>query len=290
MFDLIYRFDPTHRFVSQPPADAEEARQRLEAGNREFASILGGGANAALSGSKVMYFDLDDAGIGAGGGAPRQTPFAVVLGCSDARVPTELIFNQACNELFVVRVAGTVLSQEVLGSFDYAVQHLGADLRLLVALGHSQCGAVTAAVDAYLRPVNYLEFASSHPLRSVVNSLFPAVCAGAAALSRFYGEGVARQPGYRSALIETAVTVNAALAAFMLRQEFAEACAKGLQVVFGIYDLVTRRVGVPLADPSGADRELHLIEPPRNAEESRVMGAQLVGREYIRQLLAGPGR
>jgi carbonic anhydrase len=290
MFDVIYRFDPDRARVNQQPADAAQALRRLEEGNRDFASILSNGPNTPPSGSQILYIDPDDVGIGEEGRAPRQQPFAAVLGCSDARVPTELVFNQACNQLFVVRVAGTVICQEVLGSFDYAIQHLGGGLQLLVALGHSQCGAVSAAVDAFLRPVDYLKVASSHPLRSVVNSLFPAVSSAAAALARCHGEGVTRLPGYRAALIETAVNFNAALAAIVLRQEFPEACANGLRVVFGVYDLVTRRVGVRLADPAPGDREVHLIEPPTEPEAARRLGELVANSDYIQGLLAGLGR
>ena len=75
-----------------------------------------------------------------------------MLGCSDARVPIELIFNEGPNDLFVVRVAGNGLGGEVFGSLSYAVEHLGGSLKLVVVLGHSGCGAVSAAVDAVLNP------------------------------------------------------------------------------------------------------------------------------------------
>src|SRR5262249_10138853 len=146
-----------------------------------------------------------DIGIAAERGGPKQRPFAVVLGCSDARVPIELIFDRACNELFVVRVAGNVLGQEQLGSIDYAVDNLGQNLKLLVALGHSGCGAVTAAVDAFLRPTEYLGLLSSHHVRAIVNSLFPAVRGAAQALTVQWGEDVVKKPGYRAALIESGV-------------------------------------------------------------------------------------
>lgn len=285
MFDIIYRFDPTHGAVDPLPATADAAQRRLEDGNREFAAILGG-AHAVPSGSRILYFDLDDIGIGTAGKAPRQRPFAAVLGCADARVPVELIFNQACNEIFVVRVAGNVLGQEGLGSFDYAVQHLRSALRLLVILGHSQCGAVSAAADAYLRPVDYMEIASSHPLRSVVNSLFPAVCGAAAALARACGAEVTRQPGYRAALIETAVTFNAALTATALRQELIDGTDNDLRVVFGVYDLATRRVGVHLAERDD-DVDAPLRQPPRSQEEAKALGSQVANSAHIQHLLRG---
>ena len=85
-------------------------------------------------------------------GAPKQRPFAAVLGCSDARARIELIFNEGPNDLFVVRVAGNGLGNDVLGSLRYAIDHLRGSLRLVVVLGHSGCGAMSAAVDSFLEP------------------------------------------------------------------------------------------------------------------------------------------
>ena len=76
-----------------------------------------------------------------------QHPFAVVLGCSDSRVPPELIFDQGFGDLFVVRVAGNVVDTDVTASIEYAVDHL--ETQLVVVLGHTQCGAVTAAIDHF---------------------------------------------------------------------------------------------------------------------------------------------
>lgn len=74
-----------------------------------------------------------------------QKPFAVVVGCSDSRVPPELVFDQGFGDLFVVRVAGHVADEDGIGSVEYAVDHLG--VQLVVVLGHSSCGAVSAALD-----------------------------------------------------------------------------------------------------------------------------------------------
>lgn len=77
----------------------------------------------------------------------EQHPFAVVLGCSDSRVPPELIFDQGLGDLFVVRVAGNVVDVDVTASIEYAVDHLGTSL--IVVMGHSGCGAVTATIDHF---------------------------------------------------------------------------------------------------------------------------------------------
>lgn len=85
------------------------------------------------------------------GEPPKQTPFAAVLGCADARAPVDLVFERAVNELFVVRVAGNVLGDECLGSLEYAVANLDT-IQVFIILGHTGCGAVTTAVDAFLNP------------------------------------------------------------------------------------------------------------------------------------------
>jgi carbonic anhydrase len=279
LFELIYRYDPTRPLGRQAPADSVEARRRLEEGNRAFVNL----AEKDPEGSRVIYFDLADIGVAAESGGPKQRPFAVVLGCSDARVPIELIFDRACNELFVVRVAGNVLGQEQLGSIDYAVDHLGQGLKLLVALGHSGCGAVTAAVDAFLRPAEYLGLMSSHHVRAIVNDLFPAVRGATTALAAVWGEAVAGRPGYRAALIETGVVLNAALTASILQEEFGDP-AKDLRVVFGVYDLGSRRVSVPLAGPEG-DGDVRLVQAPGSRDEFRQLAAQVVGSPLVRGLL-----
>lgn len=109
----------------------DEALGRLKQGNAIFAR---GGANISLP-SMTRVAEL----------AKGQKPFAVIIGCSDSRAAPELIFDCNLGELFVVRVAGSTVSREGLGSIVYAVEHLGAPL--VVVLGHTKCGAVGAAVD-----------------------------------------------------------------------------------------------------------------------------------------------
>ncbi|MCH8158084.1 MAG: carbonic anhydrase [Nitrospinae bacterium] len=77
--------------------------------------------------------------------ASGQTPFAAVLSCSDSRVPPEILFDCGLGDLFVVRVAGNIINDEILGSLEYATEHLGVSL--IVVLGHQRCGAVQAAVE-----------------------------------------------------------------------------------------------------------------------------------------------
>jgi len=249
-FEIIYRYDPDNRVPYVPPATADIARKLLEKGNRDFAETFNPYAPAGTPHSRVLPFDLRDMGIDEqGGSAPKQQPFAVVLACSDARVPTELIFNQACNALFVVRVAGGVLGSECLGSIDYALEHLRASVRVVVVLGHSGCGAVTAAVEAFLQPGRYLEIVSSHPVRAVVDGLLLPVRGAAQALELAWGTEVRAKAGYWRALIETAVTLNSAITAAVLRQEFEDKAHPDLEVFYGVYNLATRLVQLPTTRP-----------------------------------------
>src|SRR5512135_377555 len=115
----------------KPQISAEEALQRLKDGNERF---LSGGVRV-LGPPRETLAEL----------ARGQHPFATILGCADSRVPPEWIFDAGLGELFVVRVAGNILSPEVAGSLQYAGAHLRTPL--LVVLGHEGCGAIQAALE-----------------------------------------------------------------------------------------------------------------------------------------------
>jgi carbonic anhydrase len=279
MFDLIYRYDPAHPAGRHAPADADEACRRLEEGNRLFAST----AITSTDGFRIVPVDLEDIGVTLLGGVPVQQPFAAVLGCSDARAPTELIFDRACNELFVVRVAGNVLGEMPLGSIGYAADTFGSDLKVMMVLGHSGCGAVTAAVDAYLTPIEYLGLASTHQIRRIVDALLPAVRGAARSLSMTWGAGVESEPTYRAALVECSVVVNAALGAYILAESF-RAPAAERRVVFGVYDLATRRVHVPVAQDA-REPVVGLLTAPATETEFRELAVRVAGSGHVRRLL-----
>lgn len=113
------------------PATPEAAIERLEAGNDRF--VAGHPDHPHETGTYRHQL------------ADGQHPFATILGCSDSRVPPDLLFDQGFGDLFVIRVAGNVVDPEVSGSIEYAVDQLGTPL--VVVLGHQSCGAVTAALD-----------------------------------------------------------------------------------------------------------------------------------------------
>ena len=247
--DVVYRFDPDRPSRRRPPRSPAEAQARLLRGNRSFAHLLDSPGRA-----RVIPLDPSDVGHGVEPGvAPVQRPFAAVLGCSDARVPIETIFQQRSNDLFVVRVAGNGVGIGCLGSLRFAADHFPGSLKLIVVLGHSQCGAVTAAVDVFLRPAIYLPLAANYPLRSIVDAILVAVRSASLALQAVHGPRVSALPGYRAALVETSVALNACVTAFALKQELPD---RRCRVLFGTYDLASRLVRLPLApdgrkEPSG---------------------------------------
>jgi carbonic anhydrase len=137
-----------------PPSNSDEASRRLIEGNQRFAT----GKTRHAHASHDWRLHL------VGG----QQPFATILGCSDSRVPVELVFDQGFGDLFVVRVAGNVIAPEIVGTIEYAVTHLKT--QLLVVLGHERCGAVTVAVEALARPTQELP-----GLRSLIKLIEPGV-------------------------------------------------------------------------------------------------------------------
>lgn len=116
---------------------AEQALQKLMDGNTRFVESKMGASSLCDAQARAKL-------------AKGQKPYAIILSCSDSRVPPELIFDQALGEVFVVRVAGNVTDPLVLGSVEYAAEHLGSPL--IMVLGHERCGAVTATVAAKGKP------------------------------------------------------------------------------------------------------------------------------------------
>ena len=129
--EIIYRYGTQDAPVRPRPLDSDAARRRLDQGNQAFAALLDSLADDDGTARCVIQVDPRVLGLAARKKAgPKQRPFAAVLGCSDARVPIELIFNEGPNDLFVIRVAGNGLGSEVLGSLKYAVEHLGGSMRI----------------------------------------------------------------------------------------------------------------------------------------------------------------
>ncbi len=135
---------------------AQEALNRLIEGNRRFVSDIQGhgtGTNQTRRSELVA----------------NQEPFAIILGCSDSRVPAEIVFDQGLGDLFVIRVAGNIVAPSQVGSVEFAAERFGT--KLVVVLGHSLCGAVLATIEELEQPTNN-RLANLH---SIVDRIRPAV-------------------------------------------------------------------------------------------------------------------
>lgn len=135
---------------------AGEALKRLQEGNLRFASNLDGG--------KAFPRPTRRAELPTG-----QQPFAIILGCSDSRVPAEIVFDQGLGDLFVIRVAGNIVAPSQVGSVEFAAARY--ETRLVVVLGHSQCGAIVATLEELQRPTEN----QSRNLRAIVDRVRPSV-------------------------------------------------------------------------------------------------------------------
>jgi carbonic anhydrase len=194
---------------------ADEALNKLMDGNARFVeSKMTAGALCDITAREKL--------------AKGQKPYAIVLSCSDSRVPPELIFDQGLGEIFVVRDAGNVTDQIVLGSIEYAAEHIGSPL--IVVLGHERCGAVTATVNANGK--------GEGNIGAIVKSIAPA-------LKKVKAECCKNHKGCdkkdKAKLIECVVDMNARMvAANLVKQSkvIAELVKEGkVRIVAAKYDL-----------------------------------------------------
>jgi carbonic anhydrase len=134
---------------------AREALKLLQEGNRRFVADRQRDARVGATRRNEL--------------TERQEPFAIVLGCSDSRVPAEIVFDQGLGDLFVIRVAGNIVAPSQIGSVEFAAEQFHT--RLVVVLGHSGCGAVMATLEQLKRPVDK----QSRNLRAIVDRVRPSV-------------------------------------------------------------------------------------------------------------------
>lgn len=193
---------------------AHEALARLREGNQRFAAGVltpGAATNAA------RRIELADG----------QNPFAIILGCSDSRVPAEIVFDQGLGDLFVIRVAGNIVAPSQVASVEFAADTYGT--RLVVVLGHSNCGAVLATLDELQRPVTQ----RTRHLGSIVDRITPSV-------EPLLAHGA---PHDRATLVHHAVRANIKVSADHLRHgsELLERMIhdRGLMIVGAEYSLET---------------------------------------------------
>ena len=165
---------------------AQEALLRLREGNQRYAS------NVRSLESLLSHTRRAEMAAG-------QQPFAIVLGCSDSRVPAEVVFDQGLGDLFVIRVAGNIVAPSQVGSVEFAAARCGS--RLVVVMGHSQCGVILATLESIENP----GATESNNLRSIVDRVRPSV------------EGVIKTAGPRKDLVREAVRANVRASANHLR-------------------------------------------------------------------------
>jgi carbonic anhydrase len=135
---------------------AREALALLQEGNRRFVSDI---SNRDAIASRARRLEL----------TASQAPFATILGCSDSRVPVEIVFDQGLGDLFVIRVAGNIVAPSLIGSVEFAAEQFGT--RLVVVLGHTQCGAIETTLQQLRRPIEN----QSRNLHSIVDLIRPSV-------------------------------------------------------------------------------------------------------------------
>jgi carbonic anhydrase len=204
--------------------DAREALEKLRQGNARFLANVRG-AEPILS--QVRRADF----------VHGQNPFAVVLGCSDSRVPAEIVFDQGLGDLFVIRVAGNVVAPSQVGSVEFAVERFQTPL--VVVLGHTSCGGVAATLDVLQDRAK----PGSRGLMSIVDRIRPSI-------EPLLQAGLAAQP---EELMRISIRANVRASANQLRHgsEIIERmiAERGLAVVGAVYDLATGAVeffdGVP---------------------------------------------
>ena len=196
---------------------ADEALTRLREGNRRFVRNRGEAGSADTALRRAALLD-------------GQEPYAIVLGCSDSRVPAEFIFDQGFGDLFVIRVAGNIVAPSQVGSVEFAAERFGT--RLVVVLGHSQCGAVIATIEDILAGG---ETPHSENLRSIVDRVRPAI-------QELVASHVAADPD-AAGLVGKAVRANVRVTARQLRHgsPLLERLVRedGLRIVGAEYSLET---------------------------------------------------
>lgn len=289
--DFTIRFDPDHPHPFFAPRDWTEASEELKRGNekiaRFFEACSQGGYPPGVE-PPVVALSAREATRQPKGedGLPVQMPIGVILGCSDARVPSEFLFGQEFNDLFNIRVAGNVLARECVGSLVYALQTFALDqpgagprrLRLAVALGHRGCGAVRAAVQAFANGIQEAP-GPDDPVGSILHRIHdPALRVGREAFEDRFGTGTSEDPKALNDLVELVVYLNAAWAGREMLQwvdRQGPEIASRVGVVFSVADpgdlRVRSRPQRSGFEPSAFDH------PPRDLDDLRALAREIVG-------------
>ncbi len=210
--------------------NAQEALQRLKEGNARFVS---GARKSDISLGPSRRSELASGALASDALASGQSPFAVVLGCSDSRVPVEIVFDQGAGDLFVIRVAGNIVAPSQIGSVEFAIEQFNT--RLIVVLGHTGCGAVTAALAQMQHPTPP-GGTSPRAIHSIVDRIRPAI-------QELFATELRKDP---EALLRQSVRANIRASAAHLRygsQIIEQQCERDSLLVVGAeYSLETGRI------------------------------------------------
>jgi carbonic anhydrase len=275
MREVVWQYDPEASSEPTEPDSFEHGLDLLAAGNEEFVATFGDDGSGTR---RVVTVSPADLGLPDSTEAPAQRPFASVLACSDARAPVELVLGQRVNSTFVVRAAGNVVGPLSLASLDYGVQAL-ASVKVQLVLGHTYCGAVTAAVNSYLDGETYVSTSHGMTLQWLTERILgPARIADQALIAEF-DQDVTQRPGYRRALVATAVVANAASTAHALEHRYLD---RSTGVAMAVYDLGSRRVGLPGEDGSWRSQ---VIPAPGTPAETLSLVAEFAANPYVATLL-----
>jgi carbonic anhydrase len=305
--DLVHRYDlgDPQPHGTAPPSTPELAMERLRDGNAHFATFMKNCRTSSAGKPVVIPCDRTEIGLGAHDlyGRPKQSPFALILGCSDAREPAEILFGQGFDDMFTVRVAGNVLGDECVGSVIYALDKFApasnssapGSLKLILVIGHRNCGAVHAAVEAHEGdPSSLLERVAStpHPLAAIVTRISPVVTVSAWAIDSSYGPGASRDKKHTEVLTEIAVYLNAALAAYELarivKARFPGDSPPPVAVRFGVFDLSNDFVqgGPPPYATTTSPPKISFEEPP-DSPNWFARAAEKIARSFAKKFPSG---
>lgn len=291
--DFTYRYRPKQSKPFFVPRDWREAELYLRVGNElsvrfhdackhqgyapgEWPSVV------EISGPEAMGEPKGDDGL------PKQMPFALMLGCSDARVPTELLFGQEFNDIFNIRVAGNVLAEEGVGSLLYALRSFTPEregpnqrsLRVAAVIGHRGCGAVKATLQAFLDPIKDAAV-FGEPIGAILRRITsPALVLATEAINIVFGEGLGSDPAMLRTAIDLTVYLNAAWGAHQVHEwverEGPEISSR-VGVIYGVFDPHDWRVR-SLPPVEGKPEPETFGRPPANQDELRSLAIAIAMR------------
>lgn len=291
--DFTFRYSPSHPKPFFIPKDWQEAELYLRVGNElmvRFNEACRQHRFPPGEGPSIVELSAAEAeGYAKGAdGLPTQMPFALTLGCADARVPAELLFGQEFNDLFNIRVAGNILAEEGIGSLLYALRAFVPEtqrphhrsLKLCCVLGHRGCGAVGATLRAFLDPLKDAAL-FGEPIGAILRRITsPAAILAAQAINTVFGEGASLNPLHFLKLVELTVYLNAAWVAHEVQtwvNSQGPSVSGQVGVVYGVVDPDDLRVRALPPAPDHSEPEM-FGPPPKDQDALRAMALEIAHR------------